>query len=139
MSNGRKKTSPFAGIPNRVIEQKDFENLSPTELKLIILFAYQYRGKNNGKLCAPFSQAKKVGIKSEASLSRGLNSLLQKEYISITKASTPYDRKNAGRSPVYYAITWEKIDEILDFKYDPGIFPTKKPQRTFIDELDKRI
>ncbi len=134
MSRLRSGKNPFAGIPNRVIEQKDFATLKPSELRLLIMFAYQYRGNNNGKLCAVFSQAQKFGVKSEQSLSNAIKGLLLKEYIQVTKGSISQAH---GRTAVFYAVTWEKIDEIKNFNMD--IEPTNKAYRTFIDDIDNRI
>jgi hypothetical protein len=129
----KSKTKPFAGIPNRVIEQKGYSKLTHTELKLLVWFAYQYKGNNNGKLCAVYSQAKTHGINSQTSLATGLKGLLSKEYIQVTKGAMCTSN---GRQPVYYAITWEKIDTISGFNMD--VSPTKRAYRTFYDDIDQR-
>lgn len=128
-----RKPRPFAGIPNRVMEHRDFCNLSGSAVKLLLWFAYQYKGNNNGKLCAVHSQMKDRGFASKTTLSKAVQELTLKSFIEVTKGSGV--SKN-GRTPNYYALTWEPIDEIPGFKMD--IQPTSKALRTFIDEVDKR-
>jgi len=125
------KTRPFAGIPNRVLEHKDYHSLNANSVRLLLWFAYQYKGHNNGKLCAVHSQLHDKGFKSKSTLSKALAELLQKGFIELSKGSGM--NKN-GRSPNYYALTFEKVDEVRGFHMD--IKPTNKALRTFIDHID---
>ncbi len=128
-----KKTRPFAGIPNRVIEHPDFHSLSANSVRLLLWFAYQYKGSNNGKLCAVHSQLHDKGFRSKSTLSAAIRELIQKDFIELSKGSGL--GKN-GRTPNYYALTYESVDEIRGFEMD--IKPSNKARRTFIDEIDKR-
>lgn len=128
-----RKTRPFAGIPNRVMEHADFKRLSANSVRLLLWFAYQYKGNNNGKLCAVHSQLHDKGFKSKSTLSAALKELLQKGFIELSKGSGI--GKN-GRTPNYYALTYESVDEVHGFEMD--IKPTRKALRSFIDEIDKR-
>ncbi|MEQ3638644.1 MAG: hypothetical protein ABNH03_02715 [Alteromonas sp.] len=129
----KSKTRPFAGIPNRVIEHPDFHALSANSVRLLLWFAYQYKGDNNGKLCAVHSQLHDKGFKSKSTLSAALKELLNKGFIELSKGSGLC--KN-GRTPNYYALTYESVDDIRGFDMD--IKPTNKALRTFIDDVDKR-
>ena len=128
-----KKKQPFAGIPNRVMDNPSFHALSANAVRLLLWFAYQYKGNNNGKLCAVHSQLHDKGFKSKSTLSAALKELLQNDFIELSKGSGL--GKN-GRTPNYYALTYESVDEIRGFEMD--IKPSNKARRTFIDEIDKR-
>ena len=118
----KSKTRPFAGIPNRVMEHADFHALSANSVRLLLWFAYQYKGNNNGKLCAVHSQLCDKGFKSKSTLSA-----------ELSKGSGL--GKN-GRTPNYYALTYESVDEIRGFEMD--LKPTNKALRTFIDDIDNK-
>lgn len=127
-----KKPRPFAGIPNRVMEHPSFHELSGNAVRLLLWLAYQYKGANNGKLCATFTQMQARGFKSKTTLSRAIKELTHGDFIELTKGSLV--SKN-GRSPNYYALTWENIDEVRGFQMD--VQPTNKARRNFIVELEK--
>jgi hypothetical protein len=126
------KPQPFAGIPNRVIDHPDFNKLSGNEIRLLLWFAYQYKGKNNGKLCAVWSQVKHRGFKSQTTLSNAIKGLRQKGFIELSKGNALTQN---GRTPNYYAITWEMVNDIPGFQMD--LKPTRTALRTFIDVVDK--
>lgn len=129
----KSKPRPFAGIPNRVIEHPDFHALSANSVRLLIWFAYQYKGNNNGKLCAVHSQLHDKGFKSKSTLSAALKELLTKGFIELSKGS---GLSKNGRTPNYYALTYESVDNVSGFEMD--IAPTNKALRTFIDEVDRK-
>lgn len=129
----KNKTRPFAGIPNRVMEHSDFNALSANSVRLLLWFAYQYKGSNNGKLCAVHSQLRDKGFKSKSTLSSALRELLAGGFIELSKGS---GLSKNGRTPNYYALTYEKVDEIRGFEMD--LKPTNKALRTFIDDIDKK-
>lgn len=120
----------FAGIPDKVMEHPDYYNLSFSAKALLFEFALQYRGKNNGKLCAVHSQLKSRGWNSDSTLRSNLKELIKANLIMVTK----YGLYGAGkRLPNYYAITWQPIDEIKGFSMDAE--PTIAPIRKFSVEL----
>jgi predicted transcriptional regulator len=129
----RAKTKRFAGIPHRVIEHKDYASLSGNAVRLLVWFAYQYNGKNNGKLTAIFEQLKEKGFKSKTTLAAAVKELRNKGFIELTKGSV-FNRH--GKSPNYYAVTWEQINDIPGFEMI--VEPTNKALRSFHDEIDRR-
>lgn len=129
----KSKTRPFAGIPNRVMEHPDFHALSANSVRLLLWFAYQYKGNNNGKLCAVHSQLCDKGFKSKSTLSAALRELQAGHFIELSKGS---GLSKNGRTPNYYALTYESVDEIRGFEMD--LKPTNKALRTFIDDIDNK-
>jgi hypothetical protein len=124
---GRKDAlNSFAGIPRIVMEHPDYINLGGHAVKLLNLFAYQYRGKNNGDLCAAWAIAKKHGFKSQATLSRAKNELIHAELIIQTRQGVFL---NPGGRCALYALTWQPVNECPGKNMD--IEPTIKPPRQF--------
>jgi hypothetical protein len=116
----------FAGIPDTVTDNSDYYTLSYSAKALLLEFAKQYRGNNNGKLCAVHSQLKSRGWKSDTTLRNNIKELINANLIVMTK----YGFYGAGkRLPNYYAITWQPIDEINGF--DMELKPTTTPVRKF--------
>lgn len=129
----KRKAQRFAGIPHRIIEHKDYASLSGNAVRLLVWFAYQYNGRNNGKLTAIFNQLEEKGFNSKTTLASAVKELRQKGFIELTRGSV---FNKHGKSPNYYAITWESVDDIPGF--DMLIKPTNTALRTFIDQIDKR-
>lgn len=121
-----KNKGRFAGIPHSVMEHPDYYNLSGNAIKLLLEIVMQYNGANNGKLCAVFSQLNKRGWKSQGTLDRAKKELLRANLITITKICMFGQN---GKAPLYFAITWQNVDEIKGFTMD--IEPTKTPLRAF--------
>lgn len=120
----------FAGVPDMVMDHPDYYTLSFSAKALLFEFAKQYRGRNNGKLCAVHSQLKNRGWKSDSTLRSNIKELVAANLIIYSK----FGLYGAGkRLPNYYAITWQPIDEIKGFQMD--IEPTITPVRKFINEL----
>ena len=59
---GRQTTKPFIRLPIDLLEHDSFSMLTPRATKLLIDIAAQYKGNNNGDLCAPLSLMKKNGV-----------------------------------------------------------------------------
>lgn len=130
----RKKTGRFILIPHSVMNHPNYYNLSGNAIKLLAELVKQYNGRNNGKLCAIFSQLKLRGWKSQGTLDRAKKELIKANLIFITKVST---FGQSGKSPMYFAVAWQNIDEINGFKMD--VEPTRKPIRAFsLENLDTK-
>ena len=129
-NKSRGSSGHFAGVPDKVMQHPDYISLSYSAKALLFEFALQYRGKNNGKLCAIYSQLKPRGWKSEATLRKALKELSTAKLLEVSKYGM---YGNGGRQPNYYAITWQPVDHINGFKMD--IEPTIKPIRQFTVEL----
>jgi hypothetical protein len=127
-----KNKGHFAGVPDKVMQHPDYIGLSFSAKALLFEFALQYNRKNNGKLCAIFSQLSNRGWKSETTLRKALKELQEAELITLTKIGMYGD---GGRRPNYYAVTWQPIDHIAGFKMD--VESTITPIRRFSIELQE--
>ena len=132
----RRKGNSFLRLIHPLLDHPNFYTLSPRATKLLITLAGQYRGTNNGDLCATFSVLKSKGWTSNDQIRKGLNELLERGFIIKTRQ---------GRRPnvaSLYAITWEAIDECggkLEVKSTKTALnnwkkePPNKPKLTFSD------
>jgi len=121
-----KTSGPIAAIPKDVMDSEDYRSLSFSAKALLFEFARQYTLKNNGKLCATFSQLKPRGWRSEDTLRRGIKELLSRNLIMLTKRGM---YGNGKREPNFYAFTFQKIDRVEGFEMD--VSPTRTPPRKF--------
>ncbi len=118
--------SGFFSIPYVVSDHPDYLSLGGNSVKLLCEAARQYNGRNNGKLCFPWSQMSKRGWRSQETLQTAKNKLLENNLLMISKYGGFLNGKGM---PQYYAITWQAIDEIIGFEMD--IEPTNIPVRSF--------
>ena len=101
---GRQTTQPFLSLPHNVLDHESFRTLSPRATKLLIDIAAQYRGCNNGDLCAPLSVMRKRGWKSNDQLFKSRNELLDRELILTS-------RQGGRNKASLFALTWLQIDD----------------------------
>ena len=101
---GRQTTQPFLSLPHNVLDHDSFRTLSPRATKLLIDIAAQYRGCNNGDLCAPLSVMRKRGWKSNDQLFKARNELLDRELILTS-------RQGGRNKASLFALTWLQIDD----------------------------
>ncbi len=125
-SNGRAASKrSFAGIPRAVMETEDYRSLGASSVKLLLEFAYQFRGNNNGDLTAAWTVLRVRGWRSKATIADSLKELLGKNLIICAR---PGRFMNPGGVCNLYAITWQPIDECRG-KLD--IAPTTTAPRRF--------
>lgn len=103
-NKGRMMTDSFVRIPHHVINHEHFRSLSPRATKLLIDLLAQYRGYNNGDLCAPLSLMRERGWNSSDQLQKAKNELIEKDVIIVT-------RQGGLNKCSLYAVTWFPIDE----------------------------
>ena len=84
-NKGRMMTDSFVRIPHHVINHEHFRSLSPRATKLLIDLLAQYRGYNNGDLCAPLSLMRERGWNSSDQLQKAKNELIEKDVIIVTR------------------------------------------------------
>ena len=101
---GRQTTSPFVMFPCHVLDHENFRTLSPRATKLAIDIAAQYRGHNNGDLCAPLSLMRRRGWNSSDQLHKAKNELIERDVILVA-------RQGGCNKANLYALTWFPIDE----------------------------
>jgi hypothetical protein len=94
----------FISIPHSVMASNNFIKLSSNGVKLLVDLGFQFRGNNNGDLCATWSMMEKRGWKSRSTLHKSLNELLHYRFIVKT-------RQGGQHAASLYALTWKKIDE----------------------------
>ena len=101
---GRRTTSFFVMFPYHVLDHAVFKTLSTRATKLVMDLAAQYRGHNNGDLCAPLSLMRKRGWNSSDQLEKAKKELIEKDVILVAR--------QGGRNKAnLYALTWFPIDE----------------------------
>ena len=130
--NGRSKTSRFAGIPHAVMDHSDYKRLSGNAIKLLLEFARQYNGQNNGDLSAAFSVLQKKGWRSKGTLCKSLNQLIRHDMIVKTREGR---FQNPGHRCALFALAWQAIDECPN--KDLEVPPTRRPYRSFAVEFSK--
>ncbi len=127
MTRRRKKESKqrYVGIPHSVVESEDFKQQSGNALKILMILASQYNGRNNGDFSVTFKVAETHGIRSKSTLTRALKELQDKNLIVLTRQGKFI---NPGGVCSLYAVTWQSIDECQG-KLD--LAPTSAPLRAF--------
>ena len=101
---GRQTTGSFLRLPHHVLQHETFRTLSPKATKLLVVIAAQYRGSNNGDLCAAFSLMKNRGWNSCDQLDKAKKELVAKDVIRVA-------RQGGLNKCNLYALTWFPIDE----------------------------
>lgn len=93
-----------------VIQSENFRNLTSKAVKLLVDIGSQYRGINNGDLCASWTIMEEKGWKSRATLHAALNELLYYGFIVKTR--------QGGRNRCnLFALSWDAIHD-CDGKLD---------------------
>lgn len=122
-ATGRRGNSPFLHIPHDVLNSQGYESLDGWAARLLIDIAGQYKGHNNGDLCAAWSIMKGKGWKSKGTLHRALHALLKAGLIEQTR--------QGGRNRCsLYAVTWRAIDEC---KGKLDVSPTRAPSALYLN------
>ncbi|MEE9354308.1 MAG: hypothetical protein V3U75_01830 [Methylococcaceae bacterium] len=102
---GRRVSGSFVSLPHALLEHSNYAALSARAVKLLIDLYAQYRGKNNGDLCATLSVMKKRGWNSNDQITKARNELLQSGWIVQTKQG------GLNLGPSLFAVTFQSIDE----------------------------
>jgi hypothetical protein len=114
----------FKSVPVKVLNSDSYKGLGYSARALLMELTLQYNGYNNGKLCAIHNQLEERGFKSGCTVTAAIKELLDAKLIALSKLNYKGSRK-----PNYYALTWESVDHISDFKMD--IADTVRPLRWF--------
>ncbi|MCS5589443.1 MAG: hypothetical protein NZ824_05685 [Candidatus Thioglobus sp.] len=101
----------FASVPRYVIDTPAFKSLRGNSVKLLVLLASQYKGKNNGDLIITHSKYKS-DFKSSQTMYAARDELEEKGFI----ATNAYGGMSYGgcKQPSLYALTWLPVDDFLD-------------------------
>ena len=103
-AKNRREKGAFLAVPRVVIESKHYMRLSHLAIRLLFDLYVQYRGNNNGDLCAAWPIMKARGWRSSCSLFKAKQELIRTGFIKVTRMG---DR----RRPNLYALTFLAIDE----------------------------
>lgn len=103
-SKGRGGDGGFFSLPKRVIDHPNFFDLSPKSIKLMVDLCSQFKGHNNGDLCATWSIMKQRGWRSKTTLSKSIKELNHYGFI----VQTQYGGLNRVS---LYGFTWIKLDK----------------------------
>lgn len=103
-SKGRSsKVSGFSMLIHAYFQSAEYAELSPRATKMLIDLYCQFRGENNGDLCATYSVMKKAGWSSNDQIQKAIAELLAKGWIIIT-------RRGGRKLPTLYGLTFRGID-----------------------------
>lgn len=119
---GRKGEAGYLHIPHDVLCSDAYYSLDGWACRLLVDIAGQFRGKNNGDLCAAWSVMKSKGWRSPATLNKSLKALVDSGLIQQTR--------QGGRNKCsLYAVTWRPID---DCKGKLEVRATQKPSALYL-------
>ena len=107
---GRRDKGTFGQVPTAVMESANYLKLGHPAKALLLHFAGQFRGSNNGDLSAPLS-ARPAGIASPTTLNRALRQLLHYGLLEVTRpGGSPTKGGGGSHEATLYAVTWLPID-----------------------------
>ena len=100
----KREPGGFVSLPYVVIRSVAFARLTPYAVKLLADLLAQYKGHNNGDLCATGSVMQKRGWRSNATLRKARDELLRLDWIEIA-------RQGGRHRPTLYAVTFIAVDD----------------------------
>lgn len=106
----------FIAIPHSVLESHAYLNLSHPAKALLLEFALQFHGDDNGRLLCSAKHLRKRGWKSSDVINRAKQELLAAGFIHETVKG---HRPNKAS---WYAVTWQTLDRLQG--YDEGTAQT---------------
>ena len=127
-----KKMRPFAGVSHDAIDCPAFADLPGEAVRLLLIIARQYDGRNNGRLHAAHSYCRARGITSESTLKRAVSSLIAHGFIYRTRGHglDPITGKNL---PARYACTWLPLTQnrkgLFCDGFSPNAFENWRPEK----------
>ena len=116
----------FGALPKIVWNNPDYQHLSGSAAKLLIDFACQFNGRNNGDLTNAFSVLRERGWRSKQTILRATKELLEARLIMQCREGR---FSNPGGICALYAISWKAINECPGKQLTVG--PTATPPRKF--------
>lgn len=117
-AKGRRSKRSFSMLVHDYFTSPEYAMLSPRAVKALIDLYTQFRGANNGDMCAAWKLMRPLGWTSRDQLQKALAELLERGWISIT-------RQGGRRIATLYAVTFLGIDR-CDGKLD--VTPNATPQ-----------
>lgn len=114
----KREAGGYVAFPHVVLRSTQFAALAPSSLKLLLDLLAQYRGENNGDLCATMKLMRARGWRSKSALKNALVQLIAASFIVET-------RKGGRHKASLYAVTFFDID------YCGGKLDIEAPTRRF--------
>ena len=122
-AKGRRSTNEFLALPKPILQHDNFLMLSPHGNKLLLDLGQQYRGLNNGDLCATWAWMRARGWRSKDTLNDTLRELEHYGLIVCTQ-------HGGLNRPNLYALSWRRIDKVEpNSKWSLGETPSGWKQR----------
>ena len=84
-AQARREGGGFVPLPFVVIRSQSFTRLSAHAVKLLNDLLAQYKGDNNGDLCAAWTLMQPRGWKSKDTLNKALEELLAGDWLEVTR------------------------------------------------------
>ncbi len=103
-AQAKREGGGFVPLPFVVIRSQCFARLSAHAVKLLNDLLAQYKGDNNGDLCAAWTLMQPRGWKSKDTLNKALKELLTGDWLEVT-------RQGGRHKATLYAVTFYAIDE----------------------------
>jgi hypothetical protein len=103
-AQAKRESGGFVPLPFVVIRSHSFTLLSAHAVKLLTDLLAQYKGDNNGDLCAAWTVMQPRGWKSKDTLSKALKELRAAGWLEVT-------RQGGRHMATLYAVTFYAIDE----------------------------
>lgn len=106
----------YLAVPVSVLNSRSYARLSPYAVRLLFDLGAQYKGDNNGDLTAAWKLMQPRGWKSEATLNKAKQELLQARFIiEMRKGARP-------NKCSLYALTWFRLDTSPKHDARPSAF-----------------
>ena len=105
----------FAQLPRDMLVSQACTTLSNATFRLLVAFAAEYNGRNNGAIALTWAIARGYGMRSKRCFVRDIAELLRRGLIVRTRQG---GKRPLG--PTLYALAWRPIDA-ADKTLDPGI------------------
>jgi hypothetical protein len=118
---GRRIKGGFLALPHCVLEHEDYLALSARAIRLLIDLGLQFKGYNNGDLCAAMKLMRQRGWRSSDQLNKAKVELVERSLIILT-------RQGGRNQASLYALSWHPIDHC---KGKLDIPSTEKAPRSF--------
>ena len=137
--SNRKSELSYASIPRYVMDTKAFKSLRGNSALLLLLLAYQYKGKNNGDLTAAYS-IYKDHLRSTQTLFSAREELEKKGFIAVNS----YGGMSYGgyKLPTLYALTWLTVDDFYDLSKNQfrrtNLAIGKEPLKYFLQGINPK-
>lgn len=100
----KREAGGYAPLPFIVTRSREFAELSPIAVKMLIDLLAQYNGKNNGDLNATWKKMSGRGWKSKDTLYKALRELEEAQFILTTRPG------GRNHKPTLYAVTFLAVD-----------------------------